>query len=168
MLPPFLWRSHRILRRSACGNICCILSTANSLALRIASGERDDGGAGDPPLKKRYRTMKPTMTRIAKKYGSETWSSDMVALGVSGAAGATTGWFGNDGAIKAAGRRLCCAARSDGIISPGANNRSLRKSPGVETRSLRGLSTRVLLLLIVTAVGADKSPRPLRRAHQEE
>lgn len=66
-----------MLRRSACGNICCILSTASSLALRIASGERDDG-AGDAPLKKRYRMMKPRMMRITTKYGSEIWSSDMV------------------------------------------------------------------------------------------
>lgn len=40
MFPPLRCRSHRILRRSACGNICCILSTAISLDRRKASGDR--------------------------------------------------------------------------------------------------------------------------------
>ncbi len=34
MLPPFLWRSQSAVRRSTCGNICCILSTAASRCRR--------------------------------------------------------------------------------------------------------------------------------------
>jgi hypothetical protein len=56
-----------MLRRSTCGNICCILSTATSLDRHTASGERVDGVEAPVPLKKRYRTMNPMMIKMTTK-----------------------------------------------------------------------------------------------------
>lgn len=62
-----------MLRRSAWGNICCILSTATSRDRRNASGDLLACGTAGPP-KNKYLTIKPPMTNMARKYGSEIWS----------------------------------------------------------------------------------------------
>lgn len=79
MFPPFRCRSHKTLRLSACGNICCILPTASSRDLKKASGDLADGWLGGPE-KKRYRTIRPETTRMAAKYGREIWSFDMMSI----------------------------------------------------------------------------------------
>lgn len=80
MFMPFRCKSHSMALLSVCGNICCILSTAISPALSLASGDRDDCAPAfaPAPLKKRYRMMKPKMTSITRNTGVEIWSSDMV------------------------------------------------------------------------------------------
>ena len=77
IFPPLRCKSQRMLRLSACGNICCILSTAISRDRRKASGDRA-GRGGEGPAKNIYLITRPEMTRMASRYGSEIWSSDMV------------------------------------------------------------------------------------------
>ncbi|KAK9422713.1 hypothetical protein SUNI508_00576 [Seiridium unicorne] len=78
-LPPVRCRSHSTVRRSTCGNICCILSTAASLALTALAASRPDGLAivcedGDPP-KKKYRIARPDITTMKISEESEICSS---------------------------------------------------------------------------------------------
>jgi hypothetical protein len=54
--PPFRCRSHMILRRETCGNICCILSTSASLArMLFADVVLRFGDDVLPDEKKKYR-----------------------------------------------------------------------------------------------------------------
>jgi hypothetical protein len=59
--PPFRCRSHIILRRDTCGNICCILSTSASLARMLFADVAlllcDEGVAFDE--KKKYLMARP-------------------------------------------------------------------------------------------------------------
>lgn len=68
-----------MLRRSTCGNICCILCTATSLDLINCSAVLTGGRSGRGPEKKRYRTISPETSRTMAKNGSEICSSDMVS-----------------------------------------------------------------------------------------
>lgn len=82
-LPPVRCRSHSIVRRSTCGNICCILSTACSRALAAAAPSRPDclcavGEDEDPP-KKKYRIAKPEITTTKSSEESEICSSAIFA-----------------------------------------------------------------------------------------
>lgn len=79
MLPPLRCRSHRIVRRSTCGNICCILSTATSRCLNCDNESRgcwllDEEG----DEKKRYRTINPESTMITTSEGRLIWSLAIV------------------------------------------------------------------------------------------
>lgn len=81
MLPPFLCRSHRIVRRSTWGNICCILSTAASRvrstdAALCRDADADGGGDGE---KKRNRITNAVISSITIRYGSEICSFAMIA-----------------------------------------------------------------------------------------
>ena len=69
-----------MLRRSTCGNICCILCTATSLDLINCSAVLMGGRSGRGPEKKRYRTISPDTSRTMAKNGSEICSSDMATF----------------------------------------------------------------------------------------
>lgn len=69
-----------MLRRSTCGNICCILCTATSLDLNICSAVLAGGRSGRGPEKKRYRTIRPETSKTMAKNGNEICSSDMMSV----------------------------------------------------------------------------------------
>lgn len=80
-LPPVRCRSHNIARRSTCGNICCILSTAASLALAALAASRGDCLCPDcvaaDPEKKKYRIVRPKMRTTRMSEESDICSSAM-------------------------------------------------------------------------------------------
>jgi hypothetical protein len=85
MFPPFRCKSQSSVRRSTCGNICCILSTAVSLACSRAS--RDwrvcaAAGAAGRDEKKSHRTIRPETRRMPKRYGREICSFAMARRGL--------------------------------------------------------------------------------------
>ena len=62
--PPFLCKSHIMLRLGTCGNICWILSTSASLALTFCAALREPPPSVPALLKKKYRMARPPRTRI--------------------------------------------------------------------------------------------------------
>jgi hypothetical protein len=68
-LPPFLWRSHMMVRLAICGNICCILSTSASRARRLLALEVDCDAREEAPLKKNHRIAIPPMKRTRRSCG---------------------------------------------------------------------------------------------------
>lgn len=83
--PLLLCSSHKAVLRSTCGNICCILPTAASLALsctvpfRLLAAVEALSGFGAE--KKRYLVIRPTTTTKNTSAGNDTCSLDIV-LGV--------------------------------------------------------------------------------------
>ena len=71
-LPPFLCRSHMMVRRGICGNICCILSTSASRARRLLALEVDCDVREEAPLKKSHRIAIPPMKRTRRSCGMPT------------------------------------------------------------------------------------------------
>jgi len=68
--PPFRCKSHMILRRETCGNICCILSTSASLA-RMLFAEVELRFCDEDVLdeKKKYRIASAPSTSIMSSWG---------------------------------------------------------------------------------------------------
>lgn len=71
ILPPLRCKSHRIVRRSTCGNICCILSTATSRCLCCDKESRPCPLAPDEAFdgQKRYLKTSPPSTTTTTSVG---------------------------------------------------------------------------------------------------
>jgi hypothetical protein len=65
--PPFRCRSHMMLRRATCGNICWMRSTSASRAARADDEPRGSDDA--PDEKKKYRTARPPRRSTRRSCG---------------------------------------------------------------------------------------------------
>lgn len=81
--PPFRCRSHMILRRETCGNICCILSTSASLARMLFADVGLRFGDGVSLETKKYRIASAPSTNNMSSCGKPiVWSAIVSASGV--------------------------------------------------------------------------------------